>query len=228
MGYFSGVITEEFEILPSISQKSLTVYYGTNPKLTVKSSAGVTWKSSNPSVAKVYRGVIYPKKAGTATIYATSGGYTLSCKVTVKKRQLNTAKKTLYAGQKLSLQYLGGTGTVTWATSNKKVAKVNAKGVVTAVNPGKVTITATRNGVKLKCTVTVIDQKLSAAKLNVYVGKYKTLKLNGAVGKVTWKTSNSKIVAVNQKGLIKGKKKGKAVISAVHAGKTYKCVVTVK
>ncbi len=228
MGYYDGVIIETFRIVPTISQKTLTVYYGTKPTLTVKSSAAVTWKSGNPSVAKVYKGVIYPKKEGTVTIYATTGGHTLSCKVTVKKRQLNMAKKAVYAGQKISLQYFGGTGTVTWKTSNKKVAKVSAKGVVTTYAPGKVTITGTRNGVSRTCVVTVVNQKLNASKLNLRVGKYYTLNLKGAVSKVTWKTSNSKIVAVNQKGLIKGKKKGKAVITAVHAGKSYKCTVTVK
>ncbi len=227
-GYYTGVITEQFNIVPTISQKELTVYYGTKPKLTVKSSQGVTWKSGNPSVAKVVNGVIYPQKEGTATIYATSGGHTLSCKVTVKKRQLSEAKKVVYAGEWFRLQYFGGTGTVTWKTGNKKVAKVNAKGTVAAVAPGKVVITGTRNGVKRTCTLYVLDQKLSATKLSLKVGKYKTLTLTGAVSKVAWKTSNSKIVAVNQKGLIKAKKKGTAVISATHAGKVYKCTVTVK
>ena len=112
--------------------------------------------------------------------------------------------------------------------NNKKVAKVNAKGTVAAVAPGKVVITGTRNGVKRTCTLYVLDQKLSTTKLSLKVGKYKTLTLTGAVSKVAWKTSNSKIVAVNQKGLIKAKKKGTAVISATHAGKVYKCTVTVK
>ena len=227
-GYYTGVIKEDFNIVPTISQKELTVYYGTKPKLTVKSSQSVTWRSGNPSVAKVVKGIIYPQKEGTATIYATSGGHTLSCKVTVKKRQLSEAKKVVYAGEWFRLQYFGGTGTVTWKTGNKKVAKVNAKGTVAAVAPGKVVITGTRNGVKRTCTLYVLDQKLSATKVSLKVGKYKTLTLDGAVSKVTWKTSNSKIVAVNQKGLIKAKKKGTAVISATHAGKVYKCTVTVK
>ena len=226
-GYYDGVITEQFRIVPTIDKKELTVYYGTKPKLTVKSSQGVTWKSGNPSVAKVVGGVIYPQSEGTATITATSGGYNLSCKVTVKKRQLSEAKKVVYAGEKFSLQYLGGTGTVTWKTANNKIAKVNSKGTVTTLAPGKVVITGTRNGVKRTCTLYVLDQKLSKSKAAIYVGKYTTLSLEGAIGKVTWKTSNSKIVAVNQKGLIKGKKPGKAVITAVHNGKQYQCVVTV-
>jgi len=46
--------------------------------------------------------------------------------------------------------------TVTWTTSDKKIATVNSKGVVKGVKKGKVTITATTwNGKTAKCTVTV-------------------------------------------------------------------------
>lgn len=228
MGYYDGVITEDFSILPTISKTGITLYHGTNTTLTVKSSAVVTWKSGNPSVATVSKGVVTAKKAGTATIYATTGGFTLSCKVTVKKRQIDPEKKTVYAGQKINLQYFGGTGIVTWKTSNKKIAKVGSKGGVTTYTPGKVTITGVRNGISKTCVVTVINQKLNTKKLNLGVGKKYTLTLKGAVSTVTWKTSNSKIVSVSKKGVIKGKKKGQAVITAVHAGKTYKCTVTVK
>lgn len=228
MGYYDGVITEDFCILPTISKTGLTLYHGTKATLTVKSSAAVTWKSGNSSVASVSKGVVTAKKAGTATIYATTGGFTLSCKVTVKKRQIDPEKKTIYAGKKITLQYLGGTGTVTWKTSNKKIAKVGSKGGVTACAAGKVTITGVRNGISKTCVVTVINQKLNAKKLTLGVGKKSTLTLKGAVSAVTWKTSNSKIASVNKNGVVKGKKKGQAVITATHAGKTYKCTVTVK
>lgn len=228
-GIYSGVITEQFKILPTISKKTATVYAGATLNLSVKSSASVTWKTSNSKVATVNKnGVVTAVKAGTATITATSGGVKLNCKVTVKNRQLNTSKKSLYAGQKLTLKYYGGTGTIKWKSSNKQIATVNKDGVVTTLSPGTVTITATRNGVSLKCNLTVVNQKLSATSLNLGVGKTKTLTLKGAVSTVKWKTSDSKIVSVNQKGLVKGKKKGTAVITATHAGKTYKCTVKVK
>lgn len=47
--------------------------------------------------------------------------------------------------------------------------------------------------------------------------------------KITWKSSNQKIVKVNSKGVITGKKKGKATITAMTIdGTTMTCVVTVK
>lgn len=46
--------------------------------------------------------------------------------------------------------------TVTWYSSNKKVATVNSNGKVTAIAAGTATITAkTSNGLKAQCTITV-------------------------------------------------------------------------
>lgn len=70
--------------------------------------------------------------------------------------------------------------------------------------------------------------KLNKSKATVYVGSSITLKLKGASGKVSWKSSNKKIVAVNSKGKVTGKKAGKATITAKFQKKSYKCNVTVK
>lgn len=61
-----------------------------------------------------------------------------------------------------------------WSSSKTSVAKVDSKGKVTAKKAGKATITATlEDGSKLKCTVTVKENKYSDSKLttsDVYRG----------------------------------------------------------
>lgn len=61
-----------------------------------------------------------------------------------------------------------------WSSSKTSVAKVDSKGKVTAKKAGKTTITATlEDGSKLKCTVTVKENKYSDSKLttsDVYRG----------------------------------------------------------
>ena len=70
--------------------------------------------------------------------------------------------------------------------------------------------------------------KLNKSKATIYVGKSTTLKMSGTTKKVTWKSSNKKVVTVNSKGKVTGKKKGKATITATVNKKNYKSVVTVK
>ncbi len=76
-------------------------------------------------------------------------------------------------------------------------------------------------------SVQAAKMQLSAKKVTLIKGQKKTLKLNGAKGKVTWKSSD-KAVAVVKKGKVTAKKAGIAVITAKASGKTCSCKVTVE
>lgn len=76
-------------------------------------------------------------------------------------------KITLGVGAETTLK-LTGKGTVKWKSSNKKIASVSKKGVVTAKKTGTVTITATCNGKKATCKVKV---KKNERKLEYYSTK---------------------------------------------------------
>ena len=129
-------------------------------------------------------------------------------------------------GQKLSLYTVGLRGKIKWSSSNKKIAKVNQKGVVTPVKAGKVTITAKGSNGSLKAVV-YVSPVLSKSKANVAAGKKFNLKLKGAPAKVKWTTKNKKIATVNAKGQVTAIRPGKTTIVATCKKKTYKCVVTV-
>ena len=70
--------------------------------------------------------------------------------------------------------------------------------------------------------------KLNKTKATIYVGKTVTLKLKNNKKKVKWSTSNKKVATVTKKGKVKGKKAGKATITAKVGKKKYKCKITVK
>lgn len=74
--------------------------------------------------------------------------------------------------------------------------------------------------------------KINKKKLTLSTGKTARLKIKGASGKVTWKSSNKKVAAVNKKGTVKAKKAGKAKITATlkiqKKTKRFFCHVTVK
>lgn len=72
--------------------------------------------------------------------------------------------------------------------------------------------------------------KLKPKKITITAGDTRTLTptVKGKSQKVTWKSSNTKVAAVNSSGKITAKKAGKATITAKANGKTAKCTVTVK
>ena len=141
---------------------------------------------------------------------------------------------------KTSLKPRDAKTTLTWKSSNENVATVSAKGLVKAVAKGKATVTVTTaNGKKAKITIKVIARKPSKVtitngkKATVAVGKTLQLKTKlspaNAETKLTWKSSNTKVVTVSGKGLVKGLKAGKAKITVRTAnGKSATITITVK
>lgn len=122
----------------------------------VGAKSGVKWSSSNKKVATVNgKGVVKGRKSGTCKVVARFGGKKYACKVTVVNPRLNKKKITVYNSRSFRLKVTGGKGRVRWKSGNKKVATVSKKGAVTALKGGTCTVTAVRNGITLKCRVTV-------------------------------------------------------------------------
>ena len=122
----------------------------------VGANTGVKWSSSNKKVATVNgKGVVKGKKSGTCKVVARFGGKKYACKVTVVNPRLNKKKITVYNSRSFRLKVTGGKGRVRWKSGNKKVSTVSKKGTVTALKGGTCTVTAVRNGITLKCRVTV-------------------------------------------------------------------------
>lgn len=72
---------------------------------------------------------------------------------------------------------------------------------------------------------------LSNTKITLRLGNTKVLKLKNAKGKVTWKTSNAKVVSIKKKDAtsitLTPKKQGNVTITATNNKKTYTCKVNV-
>lgn len=198
------------------------------------------------------QGVVTPKNAGSTQVYVTNkknANVKAICNVTVRAAEikvesvrLEPSAKTIEEGQTFSLVAFvtpenAENKTLTYASSDEKVATVTAEGVVTGVASGDATITATAaNGVKGECKVTVTDEswvELSASEVTVKVEEEFTLtatvKPDNAPDKtVTWASSDSEVASVDG-GKVKALKEGTAVITATAAnGKKAECKVNVQ
>ncbi len=207
----------------------------------------LAWSSSNASVASVSSsGKVTAKGSGTAKITAKAGSATAVCTVTVRKApesvKLGNSKVTMTEGGaktlKATLSPSGSRTSLTWKSSNTKVAQVSDSGRVTAKAKGTATITVTTgNGKKATCKVTVKAPspksiKLSSKTLKLEIGGKKrltyTFSPENAQGKVTWKSSKPSVASVNSKGQITAKRVGKTTITARVSSKvTARCTVTV-
>ena len=101
-----------------------------------------------------------------------------------------------------------------WTSSNKKVATVSSKGIVTAKKKGKTTITAKKGKITYKCKLIVETPKLSKKTASLSVGKSYQFKVSGTKQKIKWTSSDSSVVSINSKGKVTAKKAGTVFITA--------------
>ena len=213
------------------------------------------WESTDEAVAKVQyssgRYVLYAYKNGTTTITATAtdgSGITASCEVTVNINypvqgiSLNHDAKTFTkAGETLQLTATiypdsATNKTVTWKSSDEKVATVDESGEVTAVGNGTSNITATtEDGGKTatcKVTVEIPELTLSLDKTELTLTQTEEQqKLTATVSdpeeKVTWLSSDPFVATVTRDGTVTAIANGTATITASARDKTASCTVKV-
>lgn len=163
---------------------------------------------------------------GSVSVPFTNSAATASVSAAVIAISNRTA--TLDIGATKVLKISGTKSKVYWSSSKKSVATVSTSGKVTAKAVGTATITASVNGKKLTCKITVVKPiKISQKTYAIQVGTTKKLYITGTTSKVTWSSSNTKVATVSSWGTITPKAPGTATITAAVAGKKLTCVVTV-
>ena len=215
----------------------------------------VAWSTSNPGVATVSpTGAVTGVAAGTVTITATSEGKSGTSTVNVTFAPVGTvtvtpSSTTIIVGQSTTLTATvkdvnGNTvlRTVSWSSNKPAKATVTSSGVVTAVDTGAVTITATAEGVSGTASVTILPVPVASVTVTpssatIDVGKTVQLTAvtkdaNGNVltGRtIAWSTSDATVATVSSTGVVTGAGSGgkSATITATSEGKSGTSTITV-
>ena len=136
----------------------------------VMAGAGVTWTSSNASVATVSgSGLVTAAGNGTATITATAGSVSGSAAVTVAQEVsavvVSPAEATLVHGDTLRLTagavdangHAVAGAEFEWTSSDTSVVAVDASGLATGVGLGEAEVSATSSGVSDSAALVVAE-----------------------------------------------------------------------
>lgn len=232
---------EEIEILDDNININVGMSKSINYNLYLSNAqtSSIKWSSSNNDVAIVENGVITAKNEGEAEIKVSilNGKFKDSVKVNVNKGNIDTKVEEIIFTNTLYNAMVNDTINlipnivpvnskdyyVEWDSSDKSVAIVE-NGVVKCLKEGKVIITA--SVLDVSSSVEIIVGSVYPSLITIEDGDYFNLALNESrylIKKivpvnstnqlVTWLSSNSSIVSVNENGLIKGLSKGNAIIT---------------
>ena len=242
-----------------LSESSVTLKVGGFRQLTatVEPAAaeyeGITWTSSDPSVATVNNGTISARKVGTTTISATAAGVTSNpCQVTVNATHVTGISLSNYSmeiteGESATLKATVSPSDATdpsfsWGSDNTSVATVQ-NGKIVAVSPGtaNITVNTTDGNKTATCKVTVkskvidvtgitLSQSSVSVKEEATVQLKATVKPSNATNQeVSWSSGDDGIATIASDGTVTGVTEGTTIVTAKSAdGKvTATCKVTV-
>lgn len=214
----------------SVGIAAMSLLPGTSYQLSVTANPTdakrwVRWYTSNPHVAQVsVDGTIVAVSEGTAKIRAAVGSRTASCTLHVSDAAsglaISKTGATINKGKsaKITVKTIPERthDSISWSSSNEKVATVSQTGTVKAVGAGTATITATAGSGSISCEVTVNAPvtKVNFPVSSLWITKGKSKTLNNRVwpsdctDAVTWRVINTKIAKVSQKGKVTALKTG--------------------
>jgi Bacterial surface proteins containing Ig-like domains len=242
----------------SLDETKKTMYVGQTARLSysvlpaTSSNSAVSWLSSNTAVATVDAGGLVAAKSAGSTIImlkTLDGGYSVFCTLTVKQVatgiKFDVSDLKLKTGEaytiKTTLAPAGSTdNSLVWESSDTKVAVVDDNGKVTAKSAGTAIIMAkTEAGGTAYCKVTITQAVkgliLNFAEKTIYKGEKFNLVVSVSPTSatdlaVTWKSSNTKVATISDKGEVTGLMGGVSVITCTtkDGGYSATSVVTVK
>ena len=191
------------------AEKYRVYYKGSKGWTRLADTTSTSYTDSKVSSGKTYTYTV--RCINSSATKFTSGYDSKGVTVTTPVKpsvKLDKTSLTLTKGKTYTLKttVTGTNKTVSWSSSNSSVASVDKNGRVTAKTKGTATITAKVDGVSASCKVTVNELakttiKLNKTKVTLGAGEPCTLKATVSPSqKVTWTSSNPKLVKVDSNG----------------------------
>ncbi len=170
-------------------------------------NGNITWVSSNSSIVEVNGvGLLTPKSLGTAVITATTllGNQSVSCTVQVLSVSIPITNFTLTPSNasissgsstlQLTADYTPFSicNTISYSSSDNRIATVSSNGLVSAIGAGIVTITAFLNGSSTSTTVNIADDAVCSYSNSNILDDF-----NRSSGLSNWQGDLSKFILSN-------------------------------
>ena len=218
-------------------------------------ATGVTWSSSNPSVATVDgNGLATTVAAGTTTITATVGTFTDSSVITVVPAHLQSitltpTNVTMASSTQQQFTAVGNFDdgstqvlvSALWSSSSNSVLTIDQNGLAQAVAPGSSTVSVTSGTVSASTSVTVTSATLvslaiapanssmpaDATKQFSATGTFSDNSTQDMTQLVLWSSSTPSVATITNQGLSSSLSTGNTTIQAMFGSVSDSTTLTV-
>ncbi len=229
--------------ITGIDDQDMPLYVGDSIQATAEISPEnvdnptITWTSSNPEIATVENGIITAHNGGPVIITAeTSNGKTNSVELDINEivaEKIDIRAATAYIvgdEAKLSVDFTPtdtSSQEIQWVSSDHTIAMIGNDGLLKAVAPGSVTITAIQKDVRDSVQIQIKPINVEEVQIDVaddFNGRLKigettqftaiVIPENATYRDITWYSSVPEVAEVDSTGIITAMTAGKSVITA--------------
>lgn len=208
---------------------------------TIGDTVTVKWSVENPEVATISAyGSLEALREGSTAVTASAMGVKATCEIVVEPLKIKEfsipSALTVYANEPTEIEIAdlspkkASLYRINWESTDKEVMPTlvdNKKWVLTTDKVGTYTLKATSGNLEARtCEVTVKIRPITTFTLsdkNLYllVGQKDTLQLtmapdNASYKAIEWRSTNDKVVTVNQNGVLEAVGEGEAVVMVTH------------
>lgn len=208
---------------------------------TIGDTVTIKWSVENPEVATISAyGSLEAIREGSTAVTASAMGVKATCEIVVEPLKIKEfsipSALTVYANEPTEIEIAdlspqkASLYRINWESTDKEVMPTlvdNKKWVLTTDKIGSYTLTATTGKLDPRtCQVTVKIRPITTFTLsdkNLYllVGQKDTLQLtmapdNASYKDIEWRSTNDKVVTVNQNGVLEAVGEGEAVVMVTH------------
>ncbi|MDH5257905.1 MAG: S8 family serine peptidase, partial [Gammaproteobacteria bacterium] len=216
-----------------------------NQRHTISAVGGVapyTWSVSDDTVARINVNPIsdsvielQPLKTGliTLTLQDSMGNLIAVENIEINIPLLNVTPSAivLNIGQSIDLEVTGGTSPYRYASLDETVAMISSDGFVTALREGSVNISITDAEGQMNVATITVGPNLYIDVQREIIAVDGTMKIivGASTGSLTWASSDSSVLAVDEYGEIVAKRAGKVKVSVMdEEGRTGNVILEVR
>ncbi len=192
---------------------------------------GMSWVSSDSSVANVENNSIVAKKIGKTILTGTNDSSQIKITLSVSEniKYITYDINSIFVGDEINYsdKYKLKDENLTWSTDNNSIATISKDGILKAIAPGIVTIKGISGSLVVENVVSIKEKNsnnismVTGTTLNIKPGTTYNISSKTDLSNLNWTSSDNKIATIDKNGIVTAIATGTLIITGSNSSSVF-------